>query len=131
MPIDLRAWEDRVAQVEAARVKSYRESQAWVEQAAVRVEALTGTPEWDYFLSLLQPLLNVATVGMTQAKDAMPSAATDEQIRVLLIQYWYQKGRVDALRQASELPKTLKDRAAGVGVTAPVVPSQPESAAKE
>ena len=131
MPIDLRAWEERVAQVEAARVHSYRQAQEWVEQAVVRAEALTGTSEWDYFLSLLQPLLNVSTAVMTHAKDALPSARTDDSARALLVQYWYQKGRVDAFMEASALPKTLKDRAASVGATSPVVSSQPESAAKE
>ena len=80
-----------------------------LQQAAVKAEHLTGQPEWDYFLSLLQ---NAIDVTETQAKEferklSDPSLVGHEDLLAVKIDLIRCLERMMAWKVVMDLPKEL------------------------
>ena len=82
-----------------------------VQQAAVSAEHLTGIPEWDKYLTTIQPLLNQANSALKVRADLMPYAVDDRAIRQLQIEHAYLKGQVEAFQKAMDMPKDIIESA--------------------
>lgn len=79
-------------------------------QASVAMEQLTGSAEWDYFLSLVQARVREFEAIRDAQKEVLLSpAATDHEARIAKIQHAAALASVDALQWAIGLPRTIRD----------------------
>ena len=84
-------------------------SLATVRQAAVKVELLTGDPNWDFFIQYIQAAVNgiepqIADTERTILDPAVADPIVIQQAKNVLAEL---RGRRDALVSVIELPKEL------------------------
>lgn len=89
------------------RVEQIRPELRRIVQASVAAEHLTGTPEWEYFLSLVQGMIE-EQVGIRNAADALFGEdrfrAAEEILEVRHSRAMAQ-ARIDALESVLLIPK--------------------------
>ena len=90
-----------------AKVSPIAAMPATISPAAVAVEKLTGSDEWDRYLTWIQPLLDEANALCRQSQEDVMVALTDETMRKILNTYWYYRGVADAYQKAQAIPKEL------------------------
>ena len=78
-----------------------------VRAAAVSAEHLTGTAEWDRFLSWIQPLLDEAEGLCRQSQVDIFTGLTEPQRQKIMNTYWYYRGVADAYGKAMAIPAEL------------------------
>ena len=94
-------WKAREAEVKATMIK----------QAAVSASLLTGIPEWDKYLTMLQPQLELAQVGVADRVAALPTAISIDAVRKIQLEHAYLKGFADAIQFAMKLPQQVVENA--------------------
>lgn len=82
-------------------------TQRMVEQAEVKAALLTGHPQWDWYLSLLQDLLNKAEQQVLAYQDALTRAFTEENRTVAQIHLHRALAARDTLVECMALPKQV------------------------
>lgn len=84
-----------------------------VAQEVVRLDALTGDPDWDYFLRYLQAASNAATrhrdIEFKKLRD--PMLVNSEEIAKCKVKIAIADARIDTLNELLLLPKMLKENA--------------------
>jgi len=84
-----------------------------IAQEFVKLEALTGDPDWDYFLRYIQAALSASTKHQEFEEKVLlnPLQVNTEEIMKAKIKTAILFGRVEALKEVLALPKMLKDGA--------------------
>ena len=83
-----------------------------VAQQALRQDAVTGDPNWDYFLAYIEAAIAVnerARAG-EDIKLRDPSLVNDEKIRVLRVNIVRIDERIATFKEVLSLPKFLKSQ---------------------
>jgi hypothetical protein len=75
--------------------------------AAIQSEHLTGLPEWDQYLTKLQPLLEQAEQEADHWLKQLGVALTDEQLRKSQLEYHSWKSRAETLKTVMQLPSMI------------------------
>lgn len=80
------------------------------QQAAVAMDNLTGSPEWDYFLSLVQGLLEEAQSRLEDAERVLLGPECGyEMLMSAKAAFAEARGQVAAYEHALALPKRLRE----------------------
>src|SRR5258708_7966223 len=82
-----------------------------IAREAVRMKALTGDENWDYFLSYIEAALRASEtqLNIETAKLRSPYLVNDEAIRALKAQITFIEARIHTLKEVLMLPKYLKE----------------------
>lgn len=85
-----------------------------IVREAVRMEAVTGDPDWDHYNAYLEAAVKMAErvrdEGVRKLRD--PFLVNDEAIRALKASITRLDARIDTLKEVLALPKLIKERAA-------------------
>lgn len=82
-----------------------------IVREAVRMDALTGDENWDFFLAYLEAALRAAEAQqkIEDSKLRSPLLVNDEAIRALKAQLTFIESRIHTLKEVLMLPKYLKE----------------------
>lgn len=82
-----------------------------IVREAARMEALTGHPDFDHFLTYIEAALRAseAQLKIEDAKLRSPYLVNDEAVRVLKAQITFIESRIHTLKEVLMLPKYLKE----------------------
>lgn len=85
-----------------------------IAQETVRMEALTGSPEWDHFNSYLEARIKVgeARILEERAKLAHPMLVDPQQMMLVKMTLAGLEASTQTLREVMMLPKWLKEQGA-------------------
>ncbi len=122
--IDLNEWKAQVESRKLSQRQERSQALAFVHQASVRIDQLSQNPEWNFYLSLLQPGVDLSNKTLAEEMDKLTRATTDDTRTQALIAYWHAKGRLEGLTEAMNLPSTLRERARLAESTTPPVGAQ-------
>lgn len=88
------------------------ESLRAVHQQAVRLAAVTGDPDWDYFLAYVESAVQSAERTRTQEETKLRDSrlVNDEAIRTIKISIAQLDARIGAFKEVLLLPKFLKEQ---------------------
>lgn len=78
-----------------------------LKSAAVSAEKLVGTPEWDRYLQLLQPLLTQAEAEATHWLENMGNAMEEHSLRLAQCNYHQWVSRARTIKELMELPNQI------------------------
>lgn len=83
-----------------------------IAQQAVRHEAVTGDPNWDFFLAYLEHALQAAESQRDQEDKRLrnPALVNDEAIRTCKVALAQLEARIGTLKEVMMLPKFLKEQ---------------------
>jgi hypothetical protein len=85
-----------------------------IAQEAVRMEAVTGDPDWDFFNSFLESAIKATTrqldVQLAQLRD--PRFVNTEAIQICKSAIAALEARIGTLKEVQALPKYIKERGA-------------------
>lgn len=103
---------EEIQQMWAARMaKRVPVELAPMPAVAVDVGKLTGSEEWDRYLSWVQPLLDEAEALCRQSQQDIFHVCAEADQRKIMNTYWYYRGVADAHAKDMTLPKEVVARA--------------------
>ena len=84
------------------------------EREAVRMEAVTGDPNWDHFNSYLESALKASERALAAEEEKLrnPYLVNDELIRLCKVNITRILTRIETLREVIALPKRIKEHGA-------------------
>ena len=109
MPHELKDFRKDVEQKRRDGVKAHRREMRQVAQAEVPMSALTGSKEWDYFLSILQAEIDDLENGLLAMRDGGdldPSFEYADLVR-LKAQKMLTCVQIDTLQRVRDLPQQI------------------------
>lgn len=111
MSLTLDEWNKRKPAAIARATRVPQNPDVFVREA-VRIEALTGDENWDFFLTYLEAAARAAEAQLIaeDAKLRSPYLVNDEAIRALKAQITRIEERIATLKDVMRLPKFLKER---------------------
>jgi len=113
MSVTLKDWQEFRDRSQVAFVGQQRSELKRMTQAAVSAERLTGNPDWDYYLSIIQAEVERCEAAEDAAKESLVSPHGDPQeARVAAIRC---RERANALRDAIRIPKAIIENGKGAG----------------
>jgi hypothetical protein len=78
-----------------------------LESAALQMEHLTGDPDWDRFLTKIQPRIERLQNQIDDLREKVFKAPTPDVFQAIRSEYWYTKGLLDAYKDVLSIPKTI------------------------
>src|SRR3990167_9654461 len=111
MPPTRQQYDEYVAKQQALHQRNRALDLAVLHSAAVKAEQLTGHPGWDLFLQQLQGRLEQAEQAMAAFDQRMKEAVVESDLRIAQINWQVSRARVDAFREAMDLPKLVLETA--------------------
>ena len=87
--------------------KANARASQYLRAAAIQMEALTGSAEWDQYRTKLEAHRKEAVEAANIAQELLPKTYDDAAARKTQCQYYYQLGRAHAFRFAVEFPLEL------------------------
>ena len=99
-----------VAQRASKRMNGSRAALEQIQQAQVRMENLTGDPDWDLFLSYIEAAIQRTEKEAVAHLDQLgsPMTVNVDEIMQLKMALHGCKGRISAWRAILDLPKDIK-----------------------
>ena len=111
MPPTRQQYDEYVAKQQDKQQRNRALDLAVLHSAAVKAEQLTGHAGWDLFLQQLQGRLEQAEQAMAAFDQRMKDAMDERDLRIAQINWQVSRARVDAFREAMDLPKLVLETA--------------------
>lgn len=104
-------WRRYAADKASKRVNGSRAALEQIQQAQVRMDALTGDPHWDLLLSYVQSAIERATREAEQHVSSLvsPMVVNPDEIMGLKIAHAQLEGQIQAWAAVMDLPKDIKE----------------------
>jgi len=98
-------------QIEASQSKDVSSTVKIAVQAEVAANKLTGSTEWDYFLSIIAGLSTTLEVAQDHLTKAIfrETVVRPEDMVLIKLNHAYIKGQLDMIETVMMIPKTLKE----------------------
>lgn len=118
MSVTEQMWKARETERAKEQAKVREVNEQFLKQSVVHAAKLTGQPEWDRYLGLLQTKLDEATGEYKSWLDRMKRALSSDDLRVAQIQVCCFEDRIQTLLWCMSLPKHMVEHAHELGLDA-------------